>query len=171
MSNVECRNRSEMLNQKRAAGRMSRSPTVHGVLAAEAFADDLDEFVEVEGLEDRIADRFVGDLVDAALAGGGEDDDMRAPFRKVLADLLDELVTVEAGHHEVEEDEVESAVVVDLLEAGSSILGQVDIELHPLEHGLQEDANGQVVVDDEDPASSSVDLAYRHPLPLVNSRI
>jgi hypothetical protein len=147
------------------------SPTIHGVLPPEAFADDLDEFVEVEWLEDRVADRFVRNLVDAALAGGGEHNDMRAAFWKVLPDLLDEFVAVEPRHHEVEKDEVELAVVLDLLEAGSSIFGQVDVELHALEDGLKEDANGQVVVDDEDPASSSVDLAYRHPLPLVNSRI
>jgi len=39
-----------------------------------------------------------------------------------------------------------------------AILGQLDVELHPREHRLQEHADRQVVVDDEDSPSGTVEL-------------
>src|ERR1044071_825112 len=128
----------------------------------EAIADHLDELLEVERLEDRVAHRVRRGLVDAALAGGGEDDDVRPPVGKHVADALDELVAVHARHHQVEEDQVEAAVMAELVEADLAVLGKLDVELHPFQDRLQQDANGEVIVDDEDPSATSVDLSYWH---------
>src|SRR6185503_265767 len=118
----------------------------------ETVGDDLDERVEVEGLEDRIAHRVPRDFVHAAFAGGGEDDDVRA-LAMLPADLLDELVSVQPRHHQVEEDEIVAAVLMQLVETRGAVFGELDLELHSPQHGLQQNANGKVVVDDENFAS------------------
>src|SRR5262249_47150255 len=74
------------------------------VRVVEAVADHLDELLEIERLEDGIADGVGRNLVDAALSRGGEDDDVRAPVGHHVLDPLDELVAVDARHHQVEED-------------------------------------------------------------------
>jgi len=128
----------------------------------QTVAEDLDEAVEIEGLEDRVANGRGGDLVDAAAAGGGEDDDVRARVGILLADALDELVSVDARHHQVEQDHVDRAVAGELLQAVRAVFGELDVELHPLEHGLQENANRKVVIDDEDSSTGSVELLDWH---------
>src|SRR6185436_6546008 len=129
----------------------------------ETFGDDLDERVEVERLEDRVAHRVARDLVHAALAGGGEDDDVRA-VAVLAADLLDELVPVQPRHHQVEEDQIVAAVLTQLVQAGRAVFRELDLELHPPQHGLQQNANGEVVVNDENPASCAVESLYWHRL-------
>src|SRR5476651_2020583 len=125
--------------------------------------DDLDELVEVERLQDRVAHGRGRDFVDAAFAGGGKDDDVRAMMRILLADLLDELVSIKTRHHEIEENEVEPAILLHLLQPHRPILGQLDIELHAAEDGLQKDTNSEVIVDDQNSAARAVDLPYSHP--------
>jgi hypothetical protein len=130
--------------------------------AVQTLRDDLDERVQVEGLENRVADGRGRDLVDAALAGGGKYDNVRAISGVSFADLFDELVPVEARHHQVEKDEVDSSLLLQLLQTSRAILGELDIELHPSEHCLQKDANRQIIVDDEDFPSGAVELVHRH---------
>jgi len=130
--------------------------------AVQAVRDDVDELVEVERLEDRIADGAGGDLVDAALAGGREDHDVRPVAGISFADLLDELVSVEPGHHEIEQDEIEAAVVLQFFETGRAVFRQVDVEFHAPQHGLQQHADRQVIIDDEDATPTAIELLYRH---------
>src|SRR2546430_14652292 len=125
---------------------MEAAKLARGVRLLQAFADHLDELLEVERLEDGVADGVGWDLVDAALAGGGEDDDVRAALREHVLDALDELVAVHPRHHEIEEDEIVAAVRTELVETDLAILGQLDVELHPLQDCLQQDANGEVIV-------------------------
>src|SRR5712691_8200188 len=135
------------------------------MLLFEAVADDLDELVEIERLEDRVADRVLRDLVDAALSGGGADDDVRTLVGRIgLSDLLDELIAIHAGHHEVEEDEIEAAVLPHFFQSDGAVLGQLDVELHPLQNGLQQNADGQVIIDDEDMTPRAVEFSYGHHL-------
>src|SRR5688500_17084098 len=96
----------------------------------QTLPNDLDEFVEIERFEDGVADRVRRNLVDAALPGRREDDDVGTAGGEGAADLLDELIAVQAGHHEVEENEVERTAGLDLIEAGSAVFGQVNVELH-----------------------------------------
>src|SRR5438105_15231980 len=77
------------------------------VLGVDALGDDVDELVEIEWLEDGVADGIVRNFVDAAFAGGGEDDDVGTIARISLHHLFDEFISVEPGHHEVEKDEIE----------------------------------------------------------------
>src|SRR6266550_4338263 len=134
----------------------------------QTVADHLDELLEIERLQDRVAHGLRLNLLYAAFSRGGEDDDVRAGGRIFGAHFLDELVPVDLGHHEIEEDQIESAVAAQLLQAHRPILGQLDVELHPPEHRLQENADGQVIVDDEYFAARAVDLSrhdvHRHPL-------
>ena len=128
----------------------------------QAIGDDLDELVEIERLEDGVADGVRRDLLYAPFPGRGEDDDVGAVLGVLVGDALDELVSVEAGHHEVEEDQVERAVVLHLLQPHRPILGQLDLEFHPPQHGLEEDTDREVIIDDEDLSSRAVDFSYRH---------
>src|SRR5215212_7649531 len=127
------------------------------MIAVETFGDDLDELVEIERLQDRGADRMARDLVHAAAAGGGEDHDVR-PRVVPLPHLVDELVAVEAGHHQIEEDQIDRTVLLQFLESDRTVLREVDLELHPFQDRLQQDANGQVVVDDEDLLATAVEF-------------
>ena len=106
----------------RKVGALALYTSAGYVRLVETISDDLDELVEIERLEDGIADGILRDFLDAALAGGCEDDDVRAMFREVVVDLFDEFVSIEAGHHQVEEDQVEGTVVLNLLETGRAIL-------------------------------------------------
>src|SRR6202171_4407562 len=78
---------------------------------AEAVADHVDELFEIEGLENEVADGVGRNLVDAALAGSGEDDDVGTRVGVFSGDAVDELVAVDARHHEVEQDQVEGGVL------------------------------------------------------------
>src|SRR6266498_3106655 len=142
-----------------AAASMPRKISCGLVIAANAVADHLNKLLEVEWFKDGVADGIGRDLFHAALARGGEDDDVRTAFRHLLGDLLDELVPVEARHHQVEEDQIERAVLVDFLQSDRAILGQLDVEFHPPQNRLQKDADRQVIVDDEDSLSRSVEFA------------
>jgi hypothetical protein len=51
-----------------------------------------------------------------------------------------------------------------LVETGGAVFGELDLELHPPQHGLQQNANGKVVVDDENFASCAVEFVYWHRL-------
>src|SRR5437764_15352027 len=124
----------------------------------EAVADHLDEPLQIERFEDRVADGIGGDLVDAAFAGGGEDDDVRTSGRVSFPDALDELVPVQARHHQVEEDEVEAAIDLQFLEADRTILRQLDVEVHSLEDRAQQNTDGEVVIDHQDSSSATVEF-------------
>src|SRR5438445_5500482 len=115
----------------------------------QTVADHLDEFFEIERLQNRVANRVGGDFVDAALPGRGEYDDVGAAIPKILSDFVDELVPVDPGHHQVEKHEIELAVLSQLFEPDGSVLGQLDVESDPSEDSFQKDANCHVVVDDE----------------------
>jgi len=128
----------------------------------QAIADDVDEGVEIERLEDRVAHRIGRDLVHAPLSRGGEHDDVRSVLPMTAVDLLDEFVAVQARHHQVEEDEVVPGVVLQNLQPGGAILGERDLEFHPLQYRLQQHANRKVVVNDQDSASGSVELVNGH---------
>src|SRR5207244_4499377 len=91
-----------------------------------------------------------------------EDDDVGAAVREHVFDAFDELVAVHPRHHQIEEDEIVAAVRAELVETDLAVLGQPDVELHPPQDGLQQDADGQVIVDDQDPASAPVDFSNRH---------
>ena len=78
------------------------------------------------------------------IVGGGEDNHREFPGGK----LLDHREAVEVGHPHVEEDEVEPAVLLQLLETGHAVLGEVDLELHASQDGLQQHTDGEIVVDD-----------------------
>src|SRR5918996_4690506 len=76
-----------------AAASMPRKISCGFVRTADAVADHLNKLFEIERLEDGVADRVGGDLFHAALAGGGEDDDVRtAAVGQIFGDLFDELV-------------------------------------------------------------------------------
>src|SRR5437763_4558947 len=86
-----------------AAASMPRKISCSLVLAADAVADHLNKLLEIERFEDGVTYRVGRNLLHAAFSGGGEDDDVRTPVRHLLADLFDELVSIEARHHQVEQ--------------------------------------------------------------------
>src|ERR1051325_227720 len=134
-----------------AAASMPRKISPCLVVVSDAVADHLNKLLEIERLEDGAADGVGRDLLHAALARGGENDDVRPLVRHFLGDLLDELVAVETRHHQVEQNQVELAVPVHFVQPDRAVLGQLDVEFHAPQDGLEKDANGQVVVDDEYP--------------------
>src|SRR5207237_7688809 len=94
-----------------------------------------------------------------AFSGGREDDDVRPISVVLLPDALDEFVAVQLRHHQVEQDEIDRPVVrVQPLQAGGAVLRELDVELHPLQNSLKQHADGEIVVDDQDLSSSSVDF-------------
>src|SRR5438045_5646017 len=140
---------------------------------AEAVVDHLDEFFEVEWLENRVADGVRRDLVDAAFSSGCEDDNMRTSAVRILRVYpVDEFVAVDFRHHEVEEDQIDLAVSFQLLEPDRPVLGQLDVESHAFQDSLKKNADGQVVIDDEDFAAVSIDLTdhSRQPHSLLRIR-
>src|SRR5689334_13250697 len=116
---TRARPRSSSASSGRSSGRFG----ARRVRLRQTLADDPDERIEVERFEDRVADGVGWDLVDAAFAGGGEDDDVRAMIAVAFADLLDEFVTVEPRHHEVEEDQVVSRIALQPFQSRRPILG------------------------------------------------
>jgi len=136
----------------------------------QTLANQLDELLQIEGLEDRRADRVGGDLVDAALAGGGENDDVRT-LNRDGSDALDELVAVEAGHHQVEEHQIDCAVRLQFVEAGCAILRELDREVHPPQNSLQQYADREVIIDDQNPLSRTVKFRNWHSLSFTCSEM
>src|SRR5260370_18645997 len=133
--------------------------SVRAVRFGQALADHLEEFLEIERLEDGIAYGVGWDFVHAALSGGCEHHDVGASSVGIIGlDLVHEFVTVDLRHHQIEEDQIDFAVALQFLESYRPILGQRDIEFHALEDGLKKYADGQIVVDDEYFAAVSVDL-------------
>jgi hypothetical protein len=92
------------------------------------------------------------DLVDAALARGSEDHDVRPVVGIALRDLFGELVAVQAASS-VEQDEVVRVPALQLVESRRAVFRELDVELHPPQHCLQQHANGEVIVDDQNPFS------------------
>src|SRR5437764_13984153 len=92
-----------------AAASMAAKISLTGLmLVADAVADHFDEFFQVERFKDGVAHGVGWDLLHAALARGGEDDDVRpAADQLLLGDFLDELIAVEARHHQVEQNQIE----------------------------------------------------------------
>src|SRR6266568_7576713 len=127
------------------------------VHAIETIRDHIDELLQIERLENRIADRVRRDFLHAALSRRGEDDDVRPVHWEFLRDRFDELVPVDLRHHEIEENEIEAAVAAEFVETDHAVFGQLDIEFHSFENRLEEDANRQVVVDDQNLSAGSVD--------------
>src|SRR5258707_4365097 len=136
----------------------------------QTLANQIDELLEIEGLEDRGADRVGGDLVDAALAGGGKDDDVR-PFHRDGADALDELVAVQARHHQIEEHEIDGAVRLELVEADRAILGELNREVQPPEDSLQQYPDRKVIIDDQNPLSRTIEFRNWHSLSFTSSEM
>src|SRR5438874_1926533 len=101
----------------------------------EAFADHLDEPFEVERFENGVTNGPVGDLIHAPFPCGCEDDDVRW-FWLLHVDTLDELITIEARHHQVEQDEIKATVMPNFFERHQSVLGELDLEVHSPQHGL-----------------------------------
>src|SRR2546430_2042618 len=140
---------------------------------AEAVVDHLDEFFEIEWFENRVADGVRRDLVDSAFSSGREDDDMWTSAVRILrAYLVDEFVAVDLRHHQIEEDQVDLAVSSQLVEPDRPVLGQVDVESHAFQDSLKKNADGQVVINDEDFAAVSIDLTdhSRQPHSLLRIR-
>src|SRR6266496_4207362 len=112
--------------------------SVSGVRLGQAVRDNLDEFFEIERLEDRVADSLRRDLVDATLSGGREHDDVRTSAVGILgAYVVDEFVTVDFWHHQIEQDQIDFAVAFQLFEADRPVLGELDVESHPLQDRLK----------------------------------
>ena len=133
------------------------------VHAIEAIRDHFDEPFQIERLENRIADRVRRDFLHAALSCRGKHDDVRPVHREFLRDRFDEFVSVDLRHHEIEENEIEAAIAPEFIETDQTVFGQLDIEFHAFENRLKEDANGQVVVDDQNLPAGSVDSAGHGP--------
>src|ERR1041385_4235917 len=143
-----------------AAVSMPRKISPCLVVVSDALADHLNKLLEIERLEDGVADGVGRDFLHAALARGGENDDVRAAIRQLLRDLLDELVAVETRHHQIEQNQIELAVPVHFVQPDCAVLGQLDVEFHPSQNGLEKDADGQVVVDDQYPLARAVEFAH-----------
>src|SRR5438034_5821995 len=125
-------------NRQIAAASMPRKISCGLVLATDAVADHLNKLFEIERFEDGITHGVGWDLLHAALSGGGEHDDVRAAaLGHFLSNLLDEFVSVEARHHQVQEDQIERAVPAHFVQSHRAILGQLDVELHSTQNGLQ----------------------------------
>src|SRR5581483_897167 len=137
-------------------------------LFTEAVVDQLDELLEVERFQDRRADRIRRNLVDASLARGGEDDDVRA-FDGRRADPLDEFVSIEARHHQVEQHQIEFAVGLKLLQAGCSIFRELDVEVHAPKNRLQQNADRKVIIDDENVTAGTIQLCNVHGFQLAET--
>ena len=84
---------------------------------------------------------------------------MRPLLGVLLSDPFDELVAVHPRHHQIEENQVVVAVMLQLIEPDLPVFRQLDGELHSLEYRLQQNANGKVVVDDQYPSAASVDFS------------
>src|SRR6266571_8680800 len=100
------------------------------VRAVEAIGDHLDEFLEIERLEDRVADGIRRDFFHSALPRRRKHDDVRPYVWIFIQDLLDEFVAVDLRHHQVEENEVEGAVAAKFFQPYLPIFGELDIEAH-----------------------------------------
>src|SRR5687768_11349318 len=119
--------------------------------AIHAFGDQGEEGFEIEGLENRVADRVGRELVDSPLTRGCEHDDMR-PARAItlsitMVQTFQELIAVDAWHHQIEQNQVIGSTV-EFLESNFTVFGKVDFEVDSFENGLKEDANRHVVIDD-----------------------
>jgi hypothetical protein len=108
-----------------------------GVGSAFAAADEGlgagDELAEVEGLAEVVVGAGVEELDDGAGAfAGGEDEDRGCVLAG--ADALEEAEAVEAGKHEVEDDEVVAEVAGKVV-AGEAVGGPVDGEAGAVAEG------------------------------------
>src|SRR3954468_4221882 len=91
-----------------------------------------------------------------AFAGRGEDDDVRTLDRNRRY-ALDEFVAVEARHHQIEQHEIDRPVALEFFEADRAILCELDREMHPLQHSLQQYANREIVIDHQDALAGTID--------------
>lgn len=123
----------------------------------DALGDHLDEALQIERFEDGVADSLRGNLFHAALSGGGEDDDV-GPGLAESAEVLQELVAVDPRHHQVEQDQVVGTTILKAREPGLSVLGQLDGEIHPRQHRLQQHPNRKIIVNDQNLSAAPVDL-------------
>ena len=116
----------------------------------------LDGFGEETGHIDLLADHvgrgFVGDA-------GGDDDD-RDLLVFILLEELEHLKTAQDGHHPVQDDQVH-LFLIDRGHAVLAVVAEIDAEALQLEEGFQVDADGFIVVDDEDELVLGVGLV-RH---------
>ena len=116
----------------------------------EAAADHLDERLQVERLEDGLADAVRRDLLDSALAGSSKDNDVREPAGLgCVVEPLEKVVAVDLRHHQIEQDEVEAGPA-NLLQSCFPVFRHRDLEVHSRENSFEENADGHVIVDDED---------------------
>lgn len=125
----------------------------------ETIADQVDEGFEIERLENRVADGTGRDFRDAALARGGEDDDVWAAVEPPRP--LEELESIDPWHHQIEKDQVVRRVFQQI-ESGGTIGSEVDLEAQTREHGLEKDTDGEVVIDDENSVTGTIEPLRFH---------
>src|SRR5438045_3602189 len=114
---------------------------------ARALAHDVRQHAEVERLRKKCADRL-GKIAAYRLAGRGHDDDPLQVGRLFLADVAHDAVAVDAGHHQVDHEEIVAAGI-ELLDRLLPVVGGVDRELLAPQDRADQRADGQVVLTDE----------------------
>jgi len=82
---------------------------------------------------------------------------MRLATGKILSDPFDELVAVQPWHHQIEQHEVEAVVLSQFFQPNGAILGELNMESHFFQDGLQQNANGQIIINDKDFVAAAVD--------------
>ena len=124
------------------------------------------QLVGVERLRhDRIAAEPFGPLTVERLERPGEQDDRDARGRRVLLDLLADLVAVLLGHHDVGENEI-GRVLPRFLESEPAVRDARQQIFGVGEHQLDDFLNGQAVVGHEDLFSHRCRRRYAPPADL-----
>ncbi len=120
-----------------------------GARAPQHRTDPRQQLAGVEGLGEVVvrADFEANDLVDIFALGGEHDDGQARPLRR-RADLAAHVETVHAGQHQVEQDDVGTALS-ERHEAARPVARGRDVDLVLAEVLRQEGAQAGVVVDEE----------------------
>lgn len=123
-------------------------------MTIDALCDDLNEVLQVERLEDVIADAARTNLIDPPLTCCGQYDDMHVGI--CFPDLIDELVTVQVRHHQVEKNDVVGIAGFEPFQPSLTISSELNLELHPRQDRFEEHSDSNVIIDDQNLAALSV---------------
>ena len=132
------------------------------MILIDALPDQSHEDFEIKRLEDGVADGVGRNLVDSPLSRRGEDHHMRSWMNSLVIEQREKLVAVNFRHHQIEENEIELLRAAEFLQSDLAILGQIHGEVHTLEDSLKKDANGHIVVNDENPMTASIECVTGH---------
>jgi hypothetical protein len=148
----------DLIEREARRDRLAHLVERHGLLEAhvlrdhpllvDAAADDVDDLLELERLEDVVVSAALH-RVDRCLDRAEAGHDHRHGLRRDLADLVEQRDAAHLRHLQVGEDEV-VVRAPELVERAGSVLGRADMEAFHVEQVREHVADDLLVVDDED---------------------